>query len=622
MQESEEEMRQGPSIVLPLHQVSKDKIHIAILTVALLILHLYFSKALSCRYLEPPRKVHPKRLHPTSQSATSSLSPSHCCSSTPAESASPLNNFPAVFYLDWKVFQQCQVEIPKPTTPLHPNIFNCIGNPENWEVIASSYFSAAHTWMPIISKKRFYEYIQTSSGQIRSDYSLLIMCMDLICWLPIDQNPRTPAYLAAKSFYLNLEIQGVVSLQVLQAGILIALFELGHAIFPSAAISIDACIGRPDVPLALISSSLGSVSRIGYPRRPLLTDDPSPKAVLPADDSAWDEGVMPPNYFSGLQLHNPEALGRFALTAEATRLLGQVMRHVEEASRFDDPLHDEEALLLDRTLQALATVVEFEGQTHNLDVMNQTLLYSIALTILHEAHASRKGGMSGYFDRTHHAKVLTDILSKAGKEASEQGPQSPIQECMRDASPFMTTLLYHIATANLRICQDLRTDESEEALAVTKAAMNEFDRRWKSSGAYLKILEAREVSLEEVGAVVLAGVGVLKEWVVFTSGGTTVSEAVADEDEEALADEDVVEAGTDVELVDAGEADDELMVVDPEELEVVGPAEADAAVAAQEQTASAALWTCSALVIPQAEITQDWAALWIAADWELLHWQA
>jgi hypothetical protein len=69
-------------------------------------------------------------------------------------------------------------------------------------------------------------------------------------------------------------------------------------------------------------------------------------------------------------------LGRFALKAEATRLLGKVIKHVQ-ATNLGDPLHDEEGLLLDRVLRALVTVVEFEGQNHNLDVMNQTLMCSM-----------------------------------------------------------------------------------------------------------------------------------------------------------------------------------------------------------------------------------------------------
>jgi hypothetical protein len=159
-----------------------------------------------------------------------------------AEPAPPPNNFPSVFYLDWNVFQRCQVEIPKPILPLPSKISSIIGNAEKWEIIAAEYFATTHTWMPIVSKKTFYEHIRNPSGQIRLDYALLILAMDLICWIPENNDPRTPTYLVAKSFYLDLEIQGFVSFQILQAAILIALFEFGHAIYPSAAVSIEACV--------------------------------------------------------------------------------------------------------------------------------------------------------------------------------------------------------------------------------------------------------------------------------------------------------------------------------------------------------------------------------------------
>ena len=96
--------------------------------------------------------------------------------------------------------------------------------------------------MPIISKKSFHEHINVPPHQLRSDYGLLLLAMDLVCWVPESENPKTPAYLAAKSFYLDLEIQGIVSLQILQALLLIALYEFGHSIFPSAAVSIEACV--------------------------------------------------------------------------------------------------------------------------------------------------------------------------------------------------------------------------------------------------------------------------------------------------------------------------------------------------------------------------------------------
>jgi hypothetical protein len=44
-----------------------------------------------------------------------------------------------------------------------------------------------------------------------------------------------------KYFYLEVEGSSIVSLAVLQAGVLLALYELGHAIYPAAFLSIGAC---------------------------------------------------------------------------------------------------------------------------------------------------------------------------------------------------------------------------------------------------------------------------------------------------------------------------------------------------------------------------------------------
>jgi hypothetical protein len=80
---------------------------------------------------------------------------------------------------------------------------------------------------------------------------------------------------------------------------------------------------------------------------------------------------MPPKCFSVVQSSSLRILGRFALKAEATKLQGQVIEDLK-ATNFEDSLHDKEGFLLDQALQALVTVIEFEDQNHNLDVMNRT----------------------------------------------------------------------------------------------------------------------------------------------------------------------------------------------------------------------------------------------------------
>jgi len=67
--------------------------------------------------------------------------------------------------------------------------------------------------------------------------------MGLMRWRLSDpvERPQNAAYIAAKRFFLELELVGVVSIQVLQAGILLALYEIGHAIYPSAFVSVAMC---------------------------------------------------------------------------------------------------------------------------------------------------------------------------------------------------------------------------------------------------------------------------------------------------------------------------------------------------------------------------------------------
>ncbi|KAL5314983.1 hypothetical protein ACEPPN_017633 [Leptodophora sp. 'Broadleaf-Isolate-01'] len=378
-----------------------------------------------------------------------------------------------------------------------------------------------HTWMPIVSRKRFFENVPTPSatpGSLRSDYALLILCMELSMWIPGEQNPRTRAYLAAKTFYLDLEIQGIASIQVLQALILIALYETGHAIFPSAAVSVEACVRYGQAlginweakypekkPFAWVDREeqnrvwwavfmLECVSRVGYPRNPPLVESPSPDVHLPSDTSAWDKGIMPPKNLTILQPRSNQDLGPFATMAEATRLLSRVLEHVS-AKEVDERLHNEEALIFDRALRALESVVEFEGDYNRLSIMNQTTLCSISLIILHEAHASKQNDTSEYFRTVHHTKHVTDTVSKSREEFTRSLTDvAPIHSCIREASPFITTLLYQATIANLRLDQETGSEESSKALQIMKETLRLFDNRWKASCAYLKILEAREVS--------------------------------------------------------------------------------------------------------------------------------
>lgn len=80
----------------------------------------------------------------------------------------------------------------------------------------------------------------------RPDVKLLLCAMSLISWSPYQHGmrstPRTSEYLSLKRAFLDAELAGLLTIPLLQAMILTSVYELGHAIYPAAYISIGSCV--------------------------------------------------------------------------------------------------------------------------------------------------------------------------------------------------------------------------------------------------------------------------------------------------------------------------------------------------------------------------------------------
>lgn len=78
-----------------------------------------------------------------------------------------------------------------------------------------------------------------------SDLALIFLAMKLITTTPspdLASAADMPMYSTAKQFAALLESAGAVSLVYLQAMILIALYEYGHAIYPAAWMTAGNCV--------------------------------------------------------------------------------------------------------------------------------------------------------------------------------------------------------------------------------------------------------------------------------------------------------------------------------------------------------------------------------------------
>jgi hypothetical protein len=67
------------------------------------------------------------------------------------------------------------------------------------------------------------------------------------------------------------------------------------------------------------------------------------------------------------------SMGRFARFAQATYLLGRVLRHTSDHTA-DQDFHEAEAVQLRRTLRALVSLSEIEGQVRKLEFCSQTAI--------------------------------------------------------------------------------------------------------------------------------------------------------------------------------------------------------------------------------------------------------
>jgi hypothetical protein len=106
-----------------------------------------------------------------------------------------------------------------------------------------NYFGTIHRWLPILCKKRVHQEIPLPASRTRANRALLYMCMELATHSSTHSftYPRSKLYLAATNLHTSMETRSIFTLEVLQAAMLITVYELGHAIYPSAYLSVGAC---------------------------------------------------------------------------------------------------------------------------------------------------------------------------------------------------------------------------------------------------------------------------------------------------------------------------------------------------------------------------------------------
>jgi len=115
---------------------------------------------------------------------------------------------------------------------------------ENLNSVVKKYFASVHTWIPMLSRTRFRESLPVFWDESHHDLILLICCMHLITDVPMNldlENTASSLYTLVRRLYSLVDSMGIVSVELVQCKLLIALFEMAHGLQSAAYMSIGAC---------------------------------------------------------------------------------------------------------------------------------------------------------------------------------------------------------------------------------------------------------------------------------------------------------------------------------------------------------------------------------------------
>jgi hypothetical protein len=125
--------------------------------------------------------------------------------------------------------------------------------------ISARYFQHFHRHLPIISRTRFYNNLTTLGVAPAADFSVLLLTLCLITYAPALGYPsehgtirsveQQSLYLTARSLFCQVQVSCSSSVPLIQAGLLLAVYEYTH--------------GRPDDAFVTIAGS----ARMAYAAR-------------------------------------------------------------------------------------------------------------------------------------------------------------------------------------------------------------------------------------------------------------------------------------------------------------------------------------------------------------------
>ncbi|RFU73220.1 fungal specific transcription factor, partial [Trichoderma arundinaceum] len=392
----------------------------------------------------------------------------------------------AVKFIAPQVFQQTQLELPRVNPSIPGDVITYVGDVPTSRNVAAIFFKTIHTWIPIFSRKRFFNNILNPLSQWDPERILLILSMKLCCQ-PLSNDGddgRSPLYRAIKNFHYEMEAAGVLSIHVLQANILIAVYEMAQAIYPVAFLTVGACARYG---MALGIDKLEEESQYPWPeteekRRAwwaILALD----RYLPIDDDAWDQVIAKPSDAVRLSAGFHLKMGFFARVAQATYLLSQALNSTLSPFHVGQ-IHARcvDTIQLRRTLSALVKTADTEAAVRQLEFCPQSSICYSAILLLQthhaqiQAHESNNTASAFAEHLSAEAESALESLSNLAKKLCEEWEQRSIADC---ASLFLMQVIYQAASTLLRVSTGNPNTTTQGRIEALTELLRRLSRRWR-----------------------------------------------------------------------------------------------------------------------------------------------
>ncbi|OTA04339.1 Zn2Cys6 transcriptional regulator [Trichoderma parareesei] len=435
---------------------------------------------------------------------TSHPSPEHDHALHLGSSPSAAANFLTERFLDPEAFTSAQLKVPEPSADhlITKEVSDFVGDVANIKAISDKFFASVHEWMPVVSRIQFLANLVSWLTHKRAELFYLILAMRLSSEQVL--NPRTPLYQATKYLQFRLEHSGVLSLQVIQASVLVALYEIGHGVYPSAFLSIAGCARYATalgIDKSIVCRELSGISwneleerrRVWWSilvldSRHLVTPDPILENWLPVDDAAFNNGSGRPEDAYTLGSATALDLGRFARFAQAAHLLGQVLRHVAEGSP------ESETAQLRRTIFSLVNVSRLEAHLRQMEFCSQTAVCYCGILLLDSSQAKNKDRSESSATSLDQLSTETDSISQMALQISNHIiTRRSFMEIHNRSSPFLLHMFYRVALLHLKASRSTPGGATADKLHLIKQAMEVIGRRWQVAQSYLSLLSRHEI---------------------------------------------------------------------------------------------------------------------------------